>query len=380
MPRIAIHPSASLAALLRDARRERGLTLRQVEKQTAHLGEAISYSTLARVEQGKIDPGVRRLHVLLRLYGVPLQLAGDLLDLELLGPAVPRASADQLHSAAIELWQKGDTRAALAHLLALRRAVPSGEKNLLARQRALLSFAVTAGSFGKRHLAKEIVDNLLAEPPHATLLVRVLVQAAVCWHWVGGKQASLAFIEHADRLVAADAFQEQAWIAHHRASTLVDLGSLEGVRASIDRARTAYRSAGDPWGESKLLATEFKLAMAARDPARALDLAREAVRHAKEHGFERLLTLRLVDEGHALLASGRAAEAVRTLELAVARAAQHDDPMARFYAHYYGWKASTRLGDVQRAALELQSAQYFLRFLDEISPESQDVRASGKAR
>ena len=64
-------PAVSVGRLLRRKRKDLRLTLREVSERMAERGDRIHVSTLVRVEQGKLDPGVRRLHLLLRLYDVP---------------------------------------------------------------------------------------------------------------------------------------------------------------------------------------------------------------------------------------------------------------------------------------------------------------------
>jgi hypothetical protein len=45
-----------------------------------------------------------------------------------------------------------------------------------------------------------------------------------------------------------------------------------------------------------------------------------------------------------------------------------------FYAHHGLWKAYDALGDRERADLEFQAARYYVRFIDEISAEADEVR------
>ena len=79
---MALSPSPAVAQLLRERRGELGLSLRDVQRRTESLGSPIPFTTLAKVEQGKVDPGVKRLHLLLKIYDLPVGLAADLLDLE----------------------------------------------------------------------------------------------------------------------------------------------------------------------------------------------------------------------------------------------------------------------------------------------------------
>ena len=89
----ALKPSLAIGRLLREKRKERQLTLREVSERMAERGGRIPISTLVRIEQGKLDPGVRRLHALLRFYDVPPHLVADLVELEDLAVELPGPAA-----------------------------------------------------------------------------------------------------------------------------------------------------------------------------------------------------------------------------------------------------------------------------------------------
>ena len=72
MPRKPLETSPVLAAFLRDRRKDRRLSLRDVERRTGEDGRPIPFSTLSRIESGAIDPGVRRLR---RGHGVGADLS-----------------------------------------------------------------------------------------------------------------------------------------------------------------------------------------------------------------------------------------------------------------------------------------------------------------
>src|SRR5258705_11960987 len=105
MPAKAIALSRSVGDLLRHRRRHLGYTLREVERLTSAQGNLIPFSTLARIEQGRLDPGLKRLHALLKLYGLPIQAAGDLLDMEAVAGTVA-ATGDfaSLQDRGTEAW------------------------------------------------------------------------------------------------------------------------------------------------------------------------------------------------------------------------------------------------------------------------------------
>src|SRR5262249_36123337 len=115
MPSTAVPTSPAIAKFLRERRESLGLTLRAVQKLSGELGNPIPHSTLARIESARLDPGVRRLQQLLRLYKVPTQTAGDLLDIEeLTGPSPLEREPRKLRDRAVASWRVGNVADALA--------------------------------------------------------------------------------------------------------------------------------------------------------------------------------------------------------------------------------------------------------------------------
>ena len=381
MPRIAIHPSRAIADLVRERRRELKLTLREVQERTVQAGHPIPFTSLAKVEKGEVDPGVRRLHLLLKLYHLPLQLAGDLLDLEDMTEVRPAETApDVLYQEGVAFWKRGDMRRGLACLFALRHAVPKNPHSRLLRQKSLLSFAIVAGSLGKYRLSRQIADDLLLEGPDPTLIVPVLIQAAHCWHWLGSEEAALGFLARAETHVAPAAHQERAWILHEKASALVGLSEFKLADSALTKALRAYTKAGDVYGKSRAMAALTRLRFEQRDPAGALKVARSARRHAETHGFDRLKRLRRIDEGRAHMLVGNTATGLSVLNAALAESLAADDKVAQFHAHYYLWKAYTTARNRDRAELELKSAIYYVQFIDEVSKEALEIREVGFRR
>ena len=378
MSRLAIHPSRALADLLRDRRRELTLTLREVQERSAQAGDPIPFATLAKVERGEVDPGVRRLHLLLKLYHLPLQLAGDLLDIEdMVGEVPVGGDPETLYGQGVRYWKRGDMRRGLACLSALRRGVPKSPRSRLLRQKSLLSFAVVAGSLGKYRVSRQIVDDLLLEPLDPTLLVPVLIQAAHCWHWLGSEQAALGFLARAEALVKPGAHQQRAWIMHGKASALIGLSHFKLAEAELTKAVKAYEKADDSYGRSRALASLVRLRFEQGDAVRALRAARRARRHTERHGFDRLQRLRRIEEGRALMLLGDTAISLSVLCAVLADSRAANDKVAQFYAHYYLWKTSGAAGDRNRADVELNSAIHCVRFIDEVTNETREIRALG---
>lgn len=384
MPRVALRPSRFVADLLRNRRKHLGLTLRQVEERARAVGAPIPFSTLARVENGKVDPGLRRLHALLRVYGLPIEAAGDVLDLEIHAQAVPATTdPDGLRTEAVEAWRAGDSRRALSCLAAFQRAVLSGGADRASRHDGLLRFAVLASKVGKHHLSRLILDQLLVDAPESDLVPRILIQQAICWNALGSSDAAMAFLGRAEeRLETAQGVQKGgesvslAWVRHQRGCIHLDRGEFDAASSSLAEAVKAYERAGDPHGKGLALITIARLHYRQGSPAKAIGASRRARRHAERRGFERLRVLALVEEGraHGLAANWEAGAEV--LRDALAASLKSTDAVAQFHAHYQLARAHASLGRPELAEVSLNAAKYFVRFVDERSPEADEVRAS----
>ena len=376
MPRLALRPSSAMADLLRRRRIQLGLTLREVQEQTGQTGKAIPFTTLAKVEQGRVDPGVMRLHQLLRLYNVPVQMAAELLDLEQWSDEhVRQLDPEVLQTEGLNHWKKGDLKKALGYLYSVRESASENPKARVERQKTLLSFAVAAGALGKYHLSRQIADDLLVEPPDPSMLVPILLQLGVCWLRLGSQEAALAFLERAERHVRPKDLQHRAWILHQKAATLVATDELQEADGELTKAIQSYRKAGDPQGENRAMGVRIKLLRKQGRHAEAVKAAAAARAHADTHGFDRLSVLRRLDEGRAHVDLGEPATGIPMLREALASAISEKDAMGEFRAHHALWKAYLAAGDRERAELELKAALYFVRFVDESTEEVAEIRA-----
>ncbi len=378
---VALKTSQAVAELLRSKRHELGLTLREVEKRSAEAGELIPFPTLARVEQGKVDPGVRRLHILLRLYQVPPPLVSDLVELEDFAGKLPKSQdAKKLYEEGVALWKSGETSKGIAYFMALRKVLKDSPADRAFRQKAFVTFAVMAGALGKYHLSLELLGKLFVEPPQPDLLVSALVQAGHCWIGLGAGEVALAFLERAEKHVKPEGHGERAWVLHLRATTLSTMGQTEEAGVSLGRAIAAYRKAADPYGESRALAVRGRILAKQGDAKGALHAHREARAHAEKHGFTRLKSLRTIDESHALLLLGESEKSLALLRSALGEAITDGDRIAEFYAHHGLWKAYLALEQHDQAAFELGAARHYLRLVDETSDETEEVRSAEVAR
>ena len=371
----ALKPSLAIGRLLREKRKERRLTLREVSERMAERGGRIPISTLVRIEQGKLDPGVRRLHALLRFYDVPPHLVADLVELEDLAVEQPATGdLDTLFRNGLEYWKRGDIGQGLAHLMAVREFLPRDDSSKILRQKATISFAVAARNLGKYRLAKQIIDDLLCEPPDPQLLVRALVLAASLWRGLGSIEVALALVDRAELHVAPNDRKTAAWVNHQKAKLLLDVGKPEEAKPALELSLDTYRNLNDTYGYAKALILRGEVLEACGCVEDALSSAREAIRWSTEHDHERLITIGELEVGRLLAASGSIEGGIELIRKGLGRAVLIGDKNAEFLAHYRLWKAYETYGDRERARFELESARHFVRFVDDYSPEVVEVR------
>jgi tetratricopeptide (TPR) repeat protein len=375
MPNAARATSIAVGRLLRQRRKDLQLTLEEVSERLGKRGDRIPVSTLARIEQGKLDPGIVRLNKLLRLYRIRPHLVSDLMDLEELAVEAPVGKdLKTLFNDGLKYWEQGNIAQGLAHLFAVRERVPGDPEARLLRQKATLAFAVFARNLGKFELAHQMVEDLLREPPDPSILVNVLVLGASVWCGLGSVEVALALQARAELHVDPENHRQVAWVFHQKGRLLTAAGELKDAGEALTRAGEEYRAAADPHGESKALLARIDVLVAARRFSEALASAREVLTRAADFGHALLELTARIDIGKILVASGQVEEGLESLSEALAKAMMLKERHGQFLAHYWLWKACKVAGDTDRAGLELESARYFVRFVDGASAEADEVR------
>ncbi len=370
-------PSRAVGDLLRARRRALGLTLGDVSRKLVEGGHPMPVSSLSLIEMGRSDPGVFRLHQLLRLYEVPAYLVANLIEMEELSGAVPSSrDPEKLRRDGLLHWKNGDIGRALAHLMALRELAPTDEALRAKRQEAILDFSIAAASLGRLLLAREILSDLLCEPPDPRLLARVLLQAATVWSRSGARDAAMGFLREAEVQADKSDVATIAWLHHAQAKAHVGRGRLRDAETRVRQAIAGYRRSKDTYGEGRARLLRVQIAEARHDTVSGLRLAREARAFASRHGHRALAGMALVRSGRLYVHAGKNAPAVRILRTALAELARIGDPHGRFLGHYWLSVAYAELGDHDRARFEAQAATHFSGFVDKRScPEARDMRA-----
>jgi len=382
MPSKPLPISPAVAQLLRDRRQSLGLTLRRVEELSAESGDPIPHSTLARIELGKFDPGVRRLGQLLDLYQLPIQAAGDVLDIEGLAGATPiERDPAKLRDRALDAWRHGRISEALACFLSFRRRVPNDDAHRAMRHESILAFAIAAASLGRVHLSRHMLDELLMEKPEPPVLVKILIQQSVVWRSLGSPVAALAFVESASKYAGQDAPKQHGWIQHQRAQVLIEQREFGAAAKCLTLAVQYHRRAKSPHDEALALLSKSRLSFVQGQVETALTAARHAEQFAAKHEFNRIRLSAVVEQARALSAVGSIDAGRKLLRAVLADSMVADDNALCFYAHFYLWQTERDSGNICRAAMELREAGYYLKHVDQNCPEANVVRqelAGGK--
>ena len=370
-----VSPSAALGRMLRQSRKRRGWTLKRVSAQCQSRGEPIPLSTLAKIEQGKVDPGIRRLHMLLQLYQIPIDLVGDMVELEEQAADPPETEdLEALFRDGVEHWRRGDLANGLAHLMAIRQLVPDDDASRELRQEATLAFCVMARNLGKYGLAKQLVDRLLCEPPAPRFMLQALVVASGLWRGSGSLEVALALIDRAQKHIDPADPLGAAYVYHQQAKLYLQSGQPELAEQRLDEVLAIYRERQDTHNELRALALRAEVLRSRGAVAEALTCAEQVIEIAEEHGRAHLAVTGYVERGRLEIQLGRIDAGLASLREGLSGAVRLDDKSAQFLAHYELWKAYEQIDDPERARFEKQAAMYFVRSVDETSPEVLEVR------
>jgi len=381
MPYRPLRPSPYFARLVREQRQALGLTTAQVAEQTSRLGERIPAPTLSKIERGTQEPGLRRAFALLRLYQLPPEVLPDLLELEELAAEQPTETDPQvLLEQGVEHWKRGEIGPALAHLFAVRRLAPATAEGQLVRQKALLAFAIGASNLGRTKLSHRVIEELALEPPEPSLAFSVLYHAAVNWVEMGSVAMAMAVLEYAGHHPDAQQPRHRALLLHEKARVLLVVGQIAEAERSIEAALHEYGGTSDAWNRLKAQSLHARIFLETGRSEGALELARASGDEARALGYPELVARHQLNGGRALLALGRAQEAVAELEQCLAHALLLRNQDLRFYAHYWLWKVWSELGQSARARIELEGARFFSGEVGEATREVGEIAALHEGR
>jgi hypothetical protein len=154
----------------------------------------------------------------------------------------------------LDHWKNGDIGRALAHLMALRELAPTDEALRAKRQEAILDFSIAAASLGRLLLAREILSDLLCEPPDARLVTRVLLKRRRSGAQRRERRRDGVLREAEVRADRSDV-ATMAWLHHAQAKAFVVRGGSATPRPGCARRSRGYRRSKDTYGEEGAFAS-----------------------------------------------------------------------------------------------------------------------------
>ncbi|HEX5041607.1 MAG TPA: helix-turn-helix transcriptional regulator [Candidatus Polarisedimenticolaceae bacterium] len=378
MARASLDMSRKVAGLLKQRRRDLGISLQEVEGRAARLGVRLPASTLLQIERGAVNPGARRWIALVHIYNV--ELLADSMELgAMAGVRTPVGSLEELAQRGTRAWMAGDLGDALAHALAIREHPADNDRARVLKQGALICFATYARNLGKYRLARQMVEELLVQPLGRRELTDTLVLAASIWLGLGSPEAALAMVERAGKRMDPADRQRVAYVEHQWAKLLLRSGEAEDAERHLDRALALYREVDDAYNEVRALGLRTQILEARGTSGAALTCARQAVDRARTLDYGMLLCAAQLDLGRVLMACARSGEAVEPLRQSLTSARLLEERRIQLYAHARLWKAYLALGETEAAALELRHAAELVERADEVSEELEEVRRAAAA-
>ncbi len=376
VPRVAIAASTGLAGFLRQRRQELGIGLRDVQTRSTEIGAQIPFSTLAKIEKGTVEPGLVRIGRLFQLYGVPLKVLDDLLDMEAFAKADESIETiERPDLRAKEIFSSGDIKRGLGILFAYRRAHPLGGSDSSLRQKVDITLALLLRSLGKSRLAEFVLDELQLHHPDPELRQFVLGTAAN-----GDVDLGRSEIAHA-RLAAMPRHPggvNERSMAGLRSALLGKLAAIASNYAEAihhyQRAIEHHEQAGNTGAVLYLQSQIGRLRFKLGDHAQGLALIEQARAGNLAAGFRRPAEFDDLIKADCYLELNRVDEAATLATEVLKFAKKPADFALQLEAHHALWKVAVAKGDALNAGRHLSSALTLVVGIDDPSEKYDELR------
>lgn len=343
-------------------------------------GGGLSHSTLARIEQGRLEPGWQELLHLARVYEVPEDWLLHVLSVEppVLGPTQDlRALLDR----GVEHWRRGEIPEALGCAVAVRETQPRTAEERRLRQRATIEFATYARGMGWLKFARSLLDEVLCEPLEPAFQVRALVLGAAVWSALGSSIVARAFVDYAARLTSAEANpREAAMVLHQKAKVLTELGQFDEAQDAIEEALKLYAKTGEEFNAARATLLLGRILEDRGDAAGGLEARRRALAVSREKGFKNVEMHALLEIGRQLTTLNRAEDAIRALQEALALAVTQQDANVEFHAEQRLSKAYGAIGNAAAAEAALEAARNLAGRIDDGSRHVTELRPAREGK
>ncbi|ANM30649.1 hypothetical protein ABI59_15300 [Acidobacteria bacterium Mor1] len=382
MAQAALRPSKNLGWLLRALRKARGWTLREVSERVAARGEPLPQSTLVQIEQGKLEPGVRRFQMLMRLFDASPEIAAHLVDCEVRGVLLPESSEviGMGFEAACEqvndTWKAGEFYPGFATYMVMRHTSVWDEAPQLQAQRMTLQLATAARNAGFLDLARFTFEQVMRDDLHPDLTWRALVLGSMIWRALASPEIALALVERASNHLKPDDHTGFSVVLHQEAVMLLELGEARRATARLKHALRHYEETGNERGRALASILLARALLGQRKFSKAREAAAAAVELAAALDNEHTRLSAEVRLGEVLVESGKPLDALPHLLEALSGATRLEDESLQFDAHYQLWRAYDGAGQPAKALRSLEKAQFHAEFGEVQSRAVDEVRAA----
>ena len=382
MAQAALRPSRNLGWLLRALRKARGWTLREVSERVAARGEPLPQSTLVQIEQGKLEPGVRRFQMLMRLFDASPETAAHLVDCEVRGVLLPDSTEvigmgfEKACERANELWRAGEFYPGFAIYVVMRHTEVWDEAEQLEAQRLNLRLATEARNAGYLELARFTFEQAMRDDLHPDLTWRALVLGSMIWRALASPEISLSLVERASNHLKPDDHAGFSVVLHQEAVMLLELGEARRATARLKHALRHYEEVGNDLGRVKALILLARAHLGQRQFSKAREAAVSAVDLSASVENEHNRLSAEVRLGEVLVESGKAQDALPHLLEALSGATRLEDESLQFDAHYQLWRAYDSSGQSAKALRSLEKARFHADFGEVQSRAVDEVRTA----
>lgn len=363
MPQAPLRAVTPVGKLLRLSRKSRGWTLREVSERIAAQGEPFPSSTLAHVEQGRLEPGTRRLHLLLRLYDLSADIVTEIVELDTGKFEIPTVEdPDRLLDRCEALWDaNGPYRESLAHYLALRYFTPPEVHRSDRAQYQMFRFAQKARTAGRFHFALGIVEEALQRGVSDDWTWRALNLASQLWNRLGSPRVALALGREAQTLLKPNQREPFFRLLMNESRFLLELGEPQRALRTSEHAIEHLKHAEIRQGEAVAFLVRVAIFLDLGNQEEALASARRSLAAAEALGEKGRVAAALFESGLVLTLMGRPEEAIEPLRRALALAVEIDSKSTQFEVHFRLFLAYRAAGNRERAAEEYDTARHFER-------------------
>ena len=370
-------PSLRFPTYLRHCRRQRRLSLRQVEKLSEEYPERVSNSYLAYCETGRLLPALGKLITLARVFGLPLQSFTERIEMDqerVVAPDLgPGATWRQMRAAGITEAEAG--RLTAAHVCfekALTMAAGDGDGD--AETDLKIDLAIVLKRMSRHYIARDLLEEVVSRKVlDPARIDRALILLADVFREMG--KLTLAAMIGREAMQRATRLGDRTKEAHAAClvgNALFDMGDIADAIPLYEKAVRFFRENGDT---ASLVCNMANLANClARDARGArfnegIRLLSEAETLARRMGFNRQIADIYCYLGQAYILHGSHARAEKLFFQSnqIARPAGYHD--IHFSNTWFLREIAAKFGRAADAAGHMKTLRHLRGRVENTNPE-----------